>query len=111
MTGDSAFFLGYIEGREWAVNWAGEDVLQRLAANAGTLEMEPPGMGPGRGHGAGGESLERLTALLVNRPVAKSELWSFWERALPDADPGLLQNMDFLSGFLAGTKCIAQEPW
>lgn len=110
MTDDGNFHLGYLEGREWAANWAGDDVLQRLATGAPALDSLVTGTGADAGSGAGGDVLEGVTALLSSQPLRAPDLKDFWANVLPDTDAALLRDLHFLSGFLAGTRCIAQEP-
>ncbi len=113
MTGDSIYFLGFIEGREWAANWAGDEVLHRMAAGGCSFSWDaaPSGGVPARENGSAcGGPLERVTAVLVNRPLAAAELRAFWNKVLPDTDPAMLEDPQFLQGFVAGMQCIAQEP-
>jgi hypothetical protein len=109
MTGDLTFIRGFAEGREWAVNWAGEEALQRIAG--GSLTLEPDSMDRARSMARStNRVLEELTTLIVNRSLPLPELRVFWKTALPDADSATLHDLQFLSGFLAGARYIAQEP-
>ena len=110
MTGDLTFIHGFAEGREWAVNWAGEEILQRIASGGSSLEADTTGEWARRNGRNTYRVLEALTALLFNRPLPPRELWAFWQQALPDIDSASLRDLRFLSGFLAGARYIAREP-
>lgn len=110
MMANLAFTAGYVEGREWAVNWAGEDVLKRLAAGSPVVEADDTGEWERPAARSTNRVLEELTTYLLTRPLPPPEVRRFWKQALPDADPASLHDLRFLSGFLAGARYIAQEP-
>lgn len=110
MRGDLAFISGYAEGREWAVNWAGEEVLKRVAGRAPALEANSTESWPMPNGTDANRVLEELTSALVSSSLPPVDLRAFWRQALPDVDSATLHNLEFLRGFLAGARYIAQEP-
>ena len=109
MTDDVTFIRGYAEGQEWAVTWADEDVLQRVAAGSPTLGASK-GRRAAPNRWRADRVLQELTAILFSGPLPRTQVQAFWKKALPDADAASLHDLRFLSGFLAGVRCIAQEP-